>query len=96
LERKLCDEIKTVDDVLLDYVDDGYDVLEVEYKPPVPETALGKLLPATKGQSAVRWIVKTVADAVRAELKDSSALNVPVQDRYRAQDDSADRIRSQD
>jgi len=44
LERKLCDEIKTVDDVLVEYVDGGYDVYEVEYSPP-DKSPLGKLLP---------------------------------------------------
>ena len=34
LERGLCDEIKTVDDILLDYVDGGYSVYEVSYQPP--------------------------------------------------------------
>mmetsp|Transcript_45732 Transcript_45732/g.111480 ORF Transcript_45732/g.111480 Transcript_45732/m.111480 type:complete len:740 (+) Transcript_45732:123-2342(+) len=34
LERGLCDEIKTVDDILLDYVDGGYSVYEVAYQPP--------------------------------------------------------------
>lgn len=102
LEKKLCDEIKTVDDVLTEYVDAGFDVLEVEYRPPVPETALGRLLPATSEagagpvESAVRWLVRTVASAVKAELSDSSLLNQPIQERYKAQDDSASRIRSQD
>lgn len=103
LERNLCDEIKTVDDVVTEYIDKGFDVLELEYKPPVPETALGRLLPATGAganvfESAIQWLVQTVAKAVKSELADgaSSSLNIPVQERYRAQDDSADRIRSQD
>jgi len=108
LEKNLCDEIKTVDDVLTEYMADGFDVLEVEYKPPATETALGKLLlPATTtttsggvggvATAAVQWLVRTVATAVKAELAESSnALRPPVQERYRMQDDSADRIRSQD
>jgi ClpP class serine protease len=34
LARGLCDEIGTADDVLLDFIDSGYDVYEVVYKPP--------------------------------------------------------------
>ena len=40
LEKGLCDEIATADDVLLDFVDQGYDVYEVAYEPP-PEIASG-------------------------------------------------------
>ena len=38
LKKGLCDEIATADDVLLDFVDQGYDVYEVAYEPP-PEIA---------------------------------------------------------
>ena len=48
LEKGLCDDIKTVDDVLLEFVDLGYNVYEVDYSPPpaVPQ-GLAQLLPAT-------------------------------------------------
>ena len=113
LERNLCDEIKTVDDVVTEYIDDGFDVLEIEYKPPVQETPLGRLLqPASTTtsssgsgsrnmmESAIQWLTRTVADAIRNELSDGivrgSATTIPIQERYRVQDDSADRIRSQE
>ena len=113
LERNLCDEIKTVDDVVTEYIDDGFDVLEIEYRPPAQETPLGRLLqPASRTnnsrsgsssnmvESAIQWLARTVADSVRNELSDGfvrgSMTNIPIQERYRAQDDSADRIRSQD
>jgi signal peptide peptidase SppA len=34
LAKGLCDEIGTADDVLLDFIDNDYDVFEVVYKPP--------------------------------------------------------------
>jgi ClpP class serine protease len=34
LARGLCDELGTAADVLLDFIDNGYDVYEVVYKPP--------------------------------------------------------------
>mmetsp|Transcript_32621 Transcript_32621/g.36336 ORF Transcript_32621/g.36336 Transcript_32621/m.36336 type:complete len:152 (+) Transcript_32621:152-607(+) len=43
LERGLCDEIKTADDVLLDYADLGWDVFEVEYKRPASNRLPGNL-----------------------------------------------------
>jgi hypothetical protein len=33
-EKDLCDETKTVDDILLDYADRGYKVYEVKYETP--------------------------------------------------------------
>merc|ERR1711937_214980 len=38
LEKGLCDEIKTVDDVILEHIDDNYNVYKVKYEPP-PEIA---------------------------------------------------------
>ncbi len=50
LEKGLCDEIKTVDDVLVEYVDEGYNVYRVTYDPnDSPVSALGSLLPAGRG-----------------------------------------------
>lgn len=110
--RQLChfssyagDEIKTVDDVLVDFVDSGYDVFEIAYKPPPAETAFGRLLPvgadslSSDGpvRSVVKWLVQTVASAVKSELSTSmDSINKPVQERYMAMDDTADRVRSQD
>merc|ERR1712224_742977 len=34
LEKGLCDEIKTVDDVILEHIDDNYNVYKVKYEPP--------------------------------------------------------------
>jgi signal peptide peptidase SppA len=42
LERGLCDEIATADDVLLDFVDKGFDVYDVAYDP-TPESVGGLL-----------------------------------------------------
>ena len=100
------DEIKTVDDVLVDFVDSGYDVFEVAYKPPPAETAFGKLLQPIGADSlssdgpvssVARWLVQTAASAVKSELTASmDSINKPVNERYLAMDDTADRVRSQD
>lgn len=50
LEKGLCDEIKTVDDVLVEYVDEGYNVYQVTYDPnDSPVSALEGLLPSSRG-----------------------------------------------
>ena len=108
LERKLCDEIKTVDAVLMNHVQNGYDVYEVKYTPPV-ETPFGKFVPATNSNTdddangligtAIRWLVRTLASEIKSELAASDFSNIankPVQERYMMIDDSADRIKAQD
>lgn len=109
LERKLCDEIKTVDDVIMEAVRAGKDVYEVEYVPPV-ETVFGRITPANADAAsglvassdsgmigqAVRWLVRTVATEIKAELGKDLNINTPIQERYMMKDDQADRIRSQD
>lgn len=100
LERKLCDEIKTVDDVLMEYVDAGFNVYEVKYEPPI-ETPLSRFAFANTESAnsdsswvgrGVRWLVRTIADEVQAELK--ATANTPVEKRYMASDDTASRVRS--
>ena len=96
---------------MTEYIDNGFGVLEIQYQPPVQETALGRLLqPASTtntvnsknnknvAELAIQWLVRISANAIRSELSDglTSTTNVPIQERYRAQDDSADRVRSQD
>ena len=51
LERGLCDEIATADDVLLDFVDKGYDVYEVAYDP-APEGVGGLLAGLPRGSGS--------------------------------------------
>jgi len=96
LEKGLCDDIKTVDDILLNYVDLGYNVYELEYSPPpaVPE-GLAQLLPIGKadGESSwlrrgVRWLVNSVADEVRMAIDEKQS----VQQRYMAKDDTSERV----
>lgn len=105
LERKLCDEIKAVDDTISDFVKKGYNVFEIEYTPPV-ETPFGRISPAnaegldslgTYGFLArgMGWLVRTAVREVAKEF-DGSLGNVPLQNRYMMKDDKADRIKSQD
>lgn len=111
LDLKLCDEIRTVDSVLVDFVDNGYTVLEVEYEAPI-ESPFGRLLPSTRSagvstaadggggrgwlRQGIGWIVRSVADEVTSEL---SSFNVggdkPLQERYMAESDEADRVRTE-
>jgi ClpP class serine protease len=95
----LCDEIKPVDDVLLKYVDLGYNVYEIAYRPPpaVPQGVLG-LLPATQGSEnqpmgrrVIRWLVNVVTEEVKAAIFDDSA-----EKRYMAKDDIADTMQIKD
>jgi ClpP class serine protease len=99
LEKGLCDEIKTVDDVLLNYVDLGYNVYEIDYSPPqaVP-SGLAGLLPFSEssddnsiGRRAIRWLVGTVASEVRSVIGSDSA-----DKKYLVQDDTADRVQMRD
>jgi len=115
MKLKLCDEIKTADEVLTEYVDSGYDVYEVEYSPPLNESPLGSLLPAGQAQiggqqqqdqggvlgSAVRWLVRTLVQTVATEIRDemassvSKAVTQPVEERYMAISDDAERKRTE-
>jgi hypothetical protein len=96
------DEIQTVDDLLLERIQEGCEVYEVKFKPPVLENSVvDRLLqPATGGggpiRSAIRWLVRTVATELQAELTNASQKDmVPPQSQYMAVDETADQIRSQ-
>uniref|UniRef100_A0A7S1Z1I9 Peptidase S49 domain-containing protein n=1 Tax=Trieres chinensis TaxID=1514140 RepID=A0A7S1Z1I9_TRICV len=79
LERGLCDEIKTVDDVLLEFVDGGYDVYDIKYDPP-PEKGAGVLAGLPIGSApmrsdeggiirgAVRWLIQNVGPMIVREV----------------------------
>uniref|UniRef100_A0A7S4S8J9 Peptidase S49 domain-containing protein n=1 Tax=Ditylum brightwellii TaxID=49249 RepID=A0A7S4S8J9_9STRA len=81
LSKGLCDEIGTADDVLLSYIDQGYDVYDVKYEPEPELTAKSLLsLPVGKrgdrgenvglGRSLIRSLVRTFADEVVSTMKD--------------------------
>jgi ClpP class serine protease len=100
LERGLCDEIKPVDDVLLKYVDLGYNVYEIAYRPPpaVPQGLLTLLPVGTQGSEnqpmgrrIIRWLVNVVTEEVKAAIMDDSP-----EKRYMAKDDIADRVQVKD
>merc|ERR1711957_383764 len=73
LEKGLCDEIKTVDSVISEYIDEGFNVYKVNYDPSpgVPE-ALGKLLPfgsASDGIEGIsKWLVRSVIPSISNEI----------------------------
>jgi ClpP class serine protease len=99
LERGLCDEIKTVDDILLNYVDLGYNVYEIEYSPPPAVPAgLAQLFPAGGAQDGslvrrgIQWAVGAVIEEVRSTLDEKSSIS----QRYIAKDDTSDRVQARD
>jgi ClpP class serine protease len=108
MELGLCDEIATVDTVLIDFVDADYDVYEVAYAPPVPlESKLSALLPfGSIGSGAgeergiigkgISWLVRTAAAEVKSEFGADLNLNQSVEKRFMAMDESSNRVRSQD
>jgi len=84
LDMKLCDEINTVDDTLLEHVKQGYNVYEVEYAPR-RKGALRRLLldddddeiadeSSSWMQRSIRWIVRTVAKEVQVAAATSPNL----------------------
>ena len=54
-EKGLCDELATADDVLLEFVDNGYDVYEVAYNPPPEGLAALAGLPGTTANTNNGW-----------------------------------------
>lgn len=82
LARGLCDELGTADDVLLDFIDNGYNVYEVAYKPtkvgigllaglsgessPTSDDALGGLFGGWR--SALRSVVRGIMSDVKDEV----------------------------
>lgn len=102
LALNLCDEIRTVDEVVTEYVDKGYTVYDVKYEPPVPElqSELSRLLPIGGARTnknnlvsrAVRWLARTVASEFTSELDELQTSTRPDR-KYMMKDDTADRIR---
>ena len=101
LERGLCDEINTVDDVVTNYVDSGFNVFKVKYEPP-PEMEFSRfLLPVgASGEEnrgflskAVRWLARTVASEFKSELNDVMSSSQRADRKYMMKDDASDRIR---
>jgi len=105
LERGLCDELATADDVLLEFVDKGYDLYEVAYDP-APD-GVGSLLTGLPGSSSSsanradvgggwRGVFRSVVRGVAADVRDEVVAELSemnsVERRYMATDNSADRI----
>jgi serine protease SohB len=81
LQRQLCDEIKTKDELLLEYVHQGCDVFEVTYEPDALESGR-VLLPfgAASGASrrndsswlrrSIRWALRNVGEELKNEFRE--------------------------
>ncbi|KAL7479551.1 hypothetical protein ACHAW6_015328 [Cyclotella cf. meneghiniana] len=108
LEKGLCDELATADDVLLEFVDNGYDVYEVAYNPPLEGLAALAGLPGTTAnadngwrgviRSAVRSVVSEVKDEVISQLAATARDGNSIERRYMAKDpsDAASRVQLRD
>jgi hypothetical protein len=101
------DEIKTVDEIILEHVESGYDVYEIKFKPPRKlQTTFDSLFQDEEEQlssggagggwidSAVRWLVRRITSSVQRELMMDQSSSTSVEQRYMAKDDTADRINS--
>jgi hypothetical protein len=102
------DEIKTVDEIILEHVESGYDVYEIKYKPPRKlQTTFDSLFQDEEEElssgggvgggwidSAVRWLVRRITTSVKRELLMDGSSTTSVEQRYLAKDDTADRINS--
>ena len=99
LEKGLCDEINTVDEVLSEYVDSGFNVFELRYNPPVDTSSLGSLLPfgqasnvGMKDGGLVRgvgkWFVKTMFSIIEEEIS-SELKGGSIKDRYMLKEPSS-------
>ena len=112
LDRGLCDEIATADDILGQYVDAGYDVFDVKYDPE-PELGPGLLTALPIGQSngngglvkgLVSYAVRSIAPAAKAAIEEEVRKfsmeqgGGDVTQRYMMKDPSnaVERIRAQD
>ena len=91
LDRHLCDELRTFDDVKLDLFEEGCEVLQVSYSPP-PNTPLEALLqPAGSGKlvDLAKAALPLLKDLASLDVKAGQplALDADIRDRYRLQDD---------
>lgn len=108
LEKGLCDELATADDVLLEFVDNGYDVYEVAYNPPPEGIAALAGLPGLSNTDLNGWrgVLRSAVKSVVSEVKDElvSGLNANFNDvnsierQYMAKDvsDSAGRVQARE
>jgi len=101
LERNLCDEIRTVDDVITEYIDAGYNVFDVKYEPPPEKPEFASLIPVgvnDRGDGtvsrAVRWLARTIAAEFKSELGDLTSSQRPDR-KYMMSDDTSERIRAE-
>lgn len=101
LEKGLCDDIKTVDDILLDYIDNQYSVYKVKYDPPPEIPSSFAALFASSGDNfqggrnsigrqAIRWLVTSFVEEIGAVTGDYNSLDK----KFMAKDETKDRVRA--
>jgi len=97
LEKKLCDEIRTVDSVLTEYVDKGFSVYDIKYAEPEPDPLTKVLgsIPGTSAGSSDDSFIRKGARWVMSEIKNeiSASAGTPIQETYMAKDDIQDRYK---
>ena len=94
MDRHLCDELRTFDDVKLDLFEAGAEVLQVSYSPP-PSTPLEALLQPAGSSSLVelaKAALPVLSSLASLDVKAGQplALDADIRDRYRLQDDLQD------
>lgn len=104
LKKGLCDDIKTVDDVILQYIDKGFNVFKVRYDPaPEIPSSLKALFASSSneiiaqgesshslGSKFIRWLVRSFADELKAVTAEYSS---PERE-FMLKDDTMDRVRA--
>ena len=93
LEKGLCDEIRTVDDVFMDFVAKDYRVLDVSYGVTVTKrkNRLSDFLSSGRSRfgglvsNAIRWLADRVVASVNEELNSDSG----IQRKYLMKDDTS-------
>jgi ClpP class serine protease len=102
LERNLCDEIKTVDDVVTEYIDAGYNVFDVKYEPPPEKPEFASLIPVGVSASsggivsrAARWLARTIAAEFKSEMENTLSASQRPDRKYMMKDDASERIRAE-
>jgi ClpP class serine protease len=83
VEVGLCDAVQAADDVLIEFIDRGYDVYRVKYEEPIPdfwEQLTGKATASSTtesglGSSLLRWCLQKIVALLQAELGNMAGID---------------------
>jgi serine protease SohB len=89
VELGLCDALQAADDVLIDFMDRGYDVYQVKYEEPVPdfwEQLTGKATATgagSGGSGLLHWFVQRMVALLHAELGKMAGIGIDDNNNHR-------------